>query len=137
MKMFSRLCAGGRARWKIENETFNTLKNQGYGFGHNYGLGKNNLSTVFVLLMMLAFLVDQALQLCCVLFNEVWIKVKSKRQLWDDIRSMPIRLAQARLIPLDSTMSVRFRKSPCRSSNSLEWLFLAHCRNLPLARIAG
>jgi hypothetical protein len=79
---------GGRARWKIENETFNTLKNQGYGFGHNYGLGKNNLSTVFVLLMMLAFLVDQALQLCCVLFNEVWIKVKSKRQLWEDIRSM-------------------------------------------------
>jgi len=22
----------GRARWKIENETFNTLKNQGYHF---------------------------------------------------------------------------------------------------------
>jgi hypothetical protein len=79
---------GGRARWKIENETFNTLKNQGYGFGHNYGLGKNNLSTVFVLLMMLAFLVDQALQLCCGLFNAVWVKLGSKRQLWEDIRSM-------------------------------------------------
>ena len=25
---------GGRARWKIENETFNTLKNQGYHFEH-------------------------------------------------------------------------------------------------------
>jgi hypothetical protein len=24
---------GGRARWGIENETFNTLKNQGYHFG--------------------------------------------------------------------------------------------------------
>ena len=24
----------GRARWKIENETFNTLKNQGYNFEH-------------------------------------------------------------------------------------------------------
>ena len=47
---------GGRARWKIENETFNTLKNQGYHFGHNYGLGKKNLSTVFAMLMMLAFL---------------------------------------------------------------------------------
>jgi hypothetical protein len=23
---------GGRARWRIENETFNTLKNQGYNF---------------------------------------------------------------------------------------------------------
>jgi len=38
---------GGRARWKIENETFNTLKNQGYNFEHNYGLGKKNLSVVF------------------------------------------------------------------------------------------
>jgi hypothetical protein len=26
---------GGRTRWRIENETFNTLKNQGYtGRGH-------------------------------------------------------------------------------------------------------
>lgn len=38
--------------------------------------------------MMLAFLVDQALQLCCALFNAVWTKVESKRQLWEDIRSM-------------------------------------------------
>ena len=30
-----RLCQGGRAKWKIENETFNTLKNQGYHFEHN------------------------------------------------------------------------------------------------------
>ena len=28
----------GRCRWKIENETFNTLKNQGYNFEHNYGV---------------------------------------------------------------------------------------------------
>lgn len=28
----------GRARWRIENETFNTLKNQGYNFEHNYGV---------------------------------------------------------------------------------------------------
>ena len=26
---------GGRARWNIANETFNTLKNQGYHFAHN------------------------------------------------------------------------------------------------------
>jgi len=35
---------GGRCRWKIENETFNTLKNQGYHFEHNYGHGEKNLS---------------------------------------------------------------------------------------------
>jgi hypothetical protein len=45
---------GGRARWRIENETFNTLKNQGYNLGHNYGLGKKHLSAVFVHLTMLA-----------------------------------------------------------------------------------
>ncbi len=28
------LMRAGRARWKIENETFNTLKNQGYGLEH-------------------------------------------------------------------------------------------------------
>ncbi|MFN8458864.1 MAG: hypothetical protein U0401_30145 [Anaerolineae bacterium] len=49
------LMRGGRARWKIENETFNTLKNQGYNFEHNYGHGPQNLSVNFALLMMLAF----------------------------------------------------------------------------------
>ena len=77
---------GARARWKIENETFNTLKNQGYNFGHNYGLGKKNLSEVFVFLMMLAFLVDQIQQLCCPLFNAIWKKWKTKRSLWEKIR---------------------------------------------------
>ena len=31
------LMRAGRARWRIENETFNTLKNQGYHFEHNFG----------------------------------------------------------------------------------------------------
>jgi len=82
------LMRGGRARWKIENETFNTLKNQGYHFGHNYGLGKKNLSTVFMMLMMLAFLVDQTQQLCCPLFRRAWQKMGSKRELWDRMRSL-------------------------------------------------
>ena len=78
---------GGRARWHIENETFNTLKNQGYHFEHNYGHGEQNLSVVFAMLMMLAFLVDQAQQLCCGLFRAVWKKLGSKRALWDNLRS--------------------------------------------------
>jgi len=82
------LMRGGRTRWKIENETFNTLKNQGYHFGHNYGLGKENLSLVFAMLMMLAFLVDRTQQLCCKLFRAVWTKLGSKRALWDRMRSL-------------------------------------------------
>jgi hypothetical protein len=82
------LMRGGRARWKIENETFNTLKNQGYHFGHNYGLGKNNLSAIFAMLMVLAFLVDQTQQICCSLFRAVWKKLGSKRELWERMRSL-------------------------------------------------
>jgi hypothetical protein len=39
----------GRSRWKIENETFNTLKNQGYNIEHSYGHGNKNLSTLLML----------------------------------------------------------------------------------------
>jgi hypothetical protein len=80
------LMRGGRARWKIENETFNTLKNQGYQLGHNYGHGERNLSVVLMMLMMLAFLVDQVQQLCCPLFQAAWGKMKTKCHLWEEIR---------------------------------------------------
>src|SRR5229473_5809822 len=80
------LMRGGRARWKIENETFNTLKNQGYNLEHNYGHGTKNLSGVLALLMMLAFLVDQTQQLCCPLFQAARAKCRTKRSLWEKIR---------------------------------------------------
>lgn len=76
----------GRARWRIENETFNTLKNQGYNLEHNYGLGKEHLSAVFAHLMMLAFLVDQVQQLCCPLFQAARAKCGTMRYLWERIR---------------------------------------------------
>jgi hypothetical protein len=82
------LMRGGRARWKIENETFNTLKNQGYQFEHNFGHGENHLSVVFALLMMLAFLIDQIQQLACQLFQAAWQKMGSKRRLWERMRSL-------------------------------------------------
>lgn len=82
------LMRGGRARWRIENETFNTLKNQGYHFEHNFGHGYQHLSVVFAVLMMLAFLVDQVQQLCCPLFQAVWAKLGSKRRLWEKMRAL-------------------------------------------------
>jgi len=79
---------GGRARWKVENETFNTLKNQGYHFEHNFGHGKKNLSVVFAALMMLAFLVDQVQQLACELFQAVLEKKGSRKRLWEHMRAL-------------------------------------------------
>jgi hypothetical protein len=83
-----RIMQGARARWRIENETFNTLKNQGYHFEHNFGHGDQHLSVVFAVLMMLAFLVDQVQQLCCPLFQAAWAKWGSKRLLWEKMRAL-------------------------------------------------
>ena len=77
---------GGRARWRIENEMFNTLKNQGYHFEHNFVHGYKNMSVVFAMLMMLAFLVDQVQQITSRLFNAVWEKLGTKRSIWENIR---------------------------------------------------
>ena len=82
------LAKGGRARWKIENETFNTLKNQGYNLEHSYGHGKKNLSSVFVHLTLLSFFMDQILQKANKLFQEALSRFGSKRSLWEKLRSM-------------------------------------------------
>jgi hypothetical protein len=105
------LMRGGRARWKIENETFNTLKNQGYNLEHNYGHGEQNLSVVFAILMMLAFLVDQAQQLCCALFQAVWAKLGSKRMLWERLRALFYDYAFASMRQLFEALLYGFKKS--------------------------
>jgi len=78
---------GGRARWKIENETFNTLKNQGYQFEHNFGHGRKNLHTVFAFLMMLAFLIDQVQEAACGLFQKAMEHKKTRRAFWEAMRA--------------------------------------------------
>jgi len=81
------LMLGGRSRWKVENETFNTLKNQDYRFEHNFGHGKKHLHTIFAFLMMLAFLIDQVQEAACGLFQTALKEMKSKRALWHRMRS--------------------------------------------------
>ena len=79
---------GGRVNWRIENNTFNTLKNQNYHFSHNFGHGYQHLCTVLGMLMMLAFLVDQIQELCCQLFKEARAKFHSRTSLWEQIRGL-------------------------------------------------
>jgi hypothetical protein len=77
----------GRERWKIENETFNTLKNQGYNYEHNFGHGYKTLSNVFAGLMLLAFLVDQCLEDVNLEFRAVMKKYGSRSNLFKKIRA--------------------------------------------------
>jgi len=106
------LVRGGRCRWHIENETFNTLKNQGYQFDHNFGHGQKNLSVVFALLMMLAFLVDQTTQLCDALFQAVWEKLGSKRRLWENVRGLFHRFQLTSMRQLYELLLIDYKATP-------------------------
>ena len=103
---------GGRARWKIENETFNTLKNQGYNLEHNYGLGAKHLSAVFATLMVLAFLTDQLQQLCWPMFDEARAKYRTNKALREDIRRIfkSFHVDSARIIYEAIVYGIRVQK---------------------------
>jgi hypothetical protein len=79
---------GGRARWQIEHETFNTLKHQGDHVEHHYGPGQQHLSVVLATMRLLACLVDQTQQLCCAVFQAVWAKLGRKRLWWERMRTL-------------------------------------------------
>ena len=57
------IAAAGRARWKIENETFNVMKNHGYELEHNFGHGETFLAMTLAALNLLAFACHTALDI--------------------------------------------------------------------------
>ena len=76
----------GRAKWKIENEQFNVQKNGGYELEHNYGHGKKNLSQIFYLLNLLAFLVHKIIERGDQLYQECLGVGFARRELWNGLR---------------------------------------------------
>lgn len=81
------LVRAGRARWKIENETFNTLKNQGYHLEHNFGHGQRFLSNNFFILNLLAFTIHQILELCDRGYQYCRSKFSSRKEYWNNLRT--------------------------------------------------
>lgn len=80
------LAKAGRGRWKIENECFNTLKNQGYAIDHNYGHGENHLAFNIYLLTLIAFLFHQIFELTDRQYQACRKKFGSKSHLWETLR---------------------------------------------------
>ncbi len=77
-----------RARWKIENETFNVLKQHGYHLEHNFGHGKDTLAAVLVVLNLLAF----ALHTACELAEDLWRRARqrlgTRARLFEHLRTL-------------------------------------------------
>jgi len=123
----SQLMRGGRARWRIANETCNTLKNQGDHCEHNDGHGYPQLSVVCAVLMRLTFLVDQVQQRCCPLFQAVWAKLGSTRRLWERRRALFSDDALASMRQLFEALLYGLKKTApifAVDSSSSPWIFL-------------
>ena len=86
-KNIATLVRAGRCKWKIENECFNTLKNQGYCIEHNYGHGEKNLCMNFYLLTLMAFSFHQVFELTDQLYQECRRHFGSKKHLWENVRA--------------------------------------------------
>jgi hypothetical protein len=80
------LVQGARCRWKVENECFNTLKNQGYHLEHNFGHGSQFLAFNIYLLTLLAFLFHQIFELTDPLYQTARARW-AKRFLWETLRA--------------------------------------------------
>jgi hypothetical protein len=82
------LAAAGRARWKIENETFNTLKTKGYNLEHNFGHGKNNLSAVLVTLNLIAFAIHLAAELADITWKAAIEAAGARVRFFGNLRAL-------------------------------------------------
>jgi hypothetical protein len=86
------LAACGRARWKIENESFNTLKTKGYNLEHNFGHGKQHLSAVLASLNLLAFAFHTVAELTHDLWLQAINKTGARSRFFERLRSITVFL---------------------------------------------
>jgi Transposase DDE domain len=82
------LAACGRARWKIENETFNVLKTNGYNLEHNFGHGKETLASILVTLNLLAFAFHTVARLAVLAWREAVIARGATYRFFEHLRTV-------------------------------------------------
>ena len=87
-KNVAALVASGRARWKIENENNNTLKTKGYHLKHNFGHGKEYLSSLLAAMNILAFLFHTFLSFADEDYQRIRSELPTRQTFFDDIRAL-------------------------------------------------
>ena len=82
------LVAAGRARWKIENESNNVLKNRGYHLEHNFGHGKKHLSSLLMTMNLLAFALHTLLELGDESYRLIRATVGARRRFFQHLEAL-------------------------------------------------
>ena len=130
-----------RARWKIENESFNVLKNNGYAFDHNLGHGKQNLAMMFAAMNLLAF----AFHTVCDCLETLWIRAReakhARKRLFEHSRTITAYLVFPSWETLMQTLidSSRLPKSKakCADQAGKGDLELLLCEGVGMPKKAG
>lgn len=82
------LVAAGRARWKIENESNNVLKNRGYHLEHNFGHGKKHLASLLMTMNLLAFGWHTLLELADASYRLIRVTVGARRRFFQHLEAL-------------------------------------------------
>ena len=80
------LAACGRSRWKIENETFNTLKTKGYHLEHNFGHGREHLSALLATMNLIAFAMHTVADLVDAAWKAARTAVGTRKRFFEKLR---------------------------------------------------
>jgi hypothetical protein len=82
------LVTAGRARWKIENENNNVLKNRGYHLKHNFGHGKKHLASLLVTMNLLAFGLHTLLEVTDASYQLIRAAVGARRKFFQHLEAL-------------------------------------------------
>ncbi|WP_084610829.1 ISNCY family transposase [Synechocystis sp. PCC 7509] len=78
----------GRTRWKVENEHNNTLKTKGYNLEHNFGHGKQHLSSLLATFNLLSLLFHTLLELLDDKYRLLRQHLPTRKTFFDDLRAL-------------------------------------------------
>jgi hypothetical protein len=78
----------GRARWKVENENNNVLKNKGYHIEHNFGHGSQHLASLLLSLNLLAFLFHTVLDLVDERYRRIRQALRTRQKFFQHIETL-------------------------------------------------
>ena len=80
------IARAGRARWMIENETFNCLSRQGYHLKHNFGHGSDGLANLLAVINLLAFTFHSVLDSLQGLWRQLRDLLVTRRDFFENLR---------------------------------------------------
>lgn len=82
------MVASARARWKIENENNNVLKTKGYHLKHNFGHGKEHLSSLLATMNLLAFALHTLMHLEESAYKLIRDRLPTRKTFFEHVRTL-------------------------------------------------